>query len=344
MYGVSFGCVLSVMPMYIGEVVSPQIRGVLGSFISSLKFFGQFLMNVIGNRFDVKTTSYICSPLVLLYFLLFVFMPESPYYLVIKNRESEAKHSLKRLLSKQNVDDEFEKLKKDVERQISEKGTWKDLVKIKSNRKAILIAMFLRITQQLGGSSVFMTTTQFIFENAGGKITSDVAAMTFTFLSFVLYFLSGFLVDKIGRRPAFITSMYLSGFILMSESIFFYIQDYHPSIDVSPYNWFPLAGMIAYLICASFGPGIIPTVMMTELFSTSIKVKATVVMMLFFSCFIFLAQQLFFVLYEWAGLFAPFLLFACSNIFGAIGAYFFLPETKGKTLEEIQQDLKGKHV
>lgn len=339
--GIGFGGIFSVMPMYVGEIVSPKIRGACGSFISTLNYFGQFVVNVLGSYFSVQVTSYICMPLAVLFFVLFLLMPESPYYYTMKKNDEEAKRSLRRLLRKSDVDKDFTSLKKDVDRQMSERGTWLDLVLINSNRKALSIGAFVRISQHLGGTSVFISSIQFIFAKAGGIVKSEIAAMVYTFLTFIFYFMAGLLVDRLGRRLAYITSMTLSGFILLLESVYFYIQDNHPEIDTTSISWFPLVGMIFYVLFGSFGPGIIPTIMIGELFSTSIKAKATIVMMVIFGLFVYISNQLFYLLNSYAGLFAPYLLFSCSDFIAGIVAYYYLPETKGKTLEEIQQHLKG---
>lgn len=340
--GISFACIYAVLPMYVGEVVAPEIRGSLSSLISSCYYLGSFFINVIGNMCDVKTTSYICAPLEIVFFALFIFMPESPYYLIMKNKDDEAKNALRRLLRKSNIETDFSLLKNDIHRQMTERGTWKDLFTISSNKKALIIGTFLRVSQHLGGVFVFFTSTQFIFQKAGGTIKADTATIIFAFLLFIFYFAAGVLVDTIGRRPAFITSMALSSIILLLEAIYFYIQAHHPEINMeSVENWFPLVIMIIYIIFSSFGPGIIPTLMIGEIFSTSIKSKAITLMLFIFSFMIFSITQIFYLLNSYAGLFAPFLLFGFSNLITGILGYFYLPETKGKSLEEIQQELKG---
>lgn len=339
--GLSISCMLSVLPIYISEVISPKIRGTFGCFLTSMHYAGQFVINVLGNYFDVKTTSYICAPAVLIFVMLFLLMPESPHYYAMKNLDRKAIQALQIILRKSIVDKEFATLKKDIETQMLERGSWKQLITIDSNRKAISIALFLRIIQQLGGVTVFISSIQYIFENAGGAVRSDIAAMVFTFSIILVYSAAGYLVDKIGRKPAFTISEILTSVVLFGESVYLYIATSNPGIDLGVLNWFPFVGMMFYVVVVSFGPGIVPTIMIGEIFSANIKAHATIVVMFIYGVFGYLAHELFFSINFHFGLFGPFLLFSVINVFGAVLGYFYLPETKGKTLEEIQQDLKG---
>lgn len=224
---------------------------------------------------------------------------------------------------------------------MSERGYWKELITIKSNRKAMSIAIFLRVTQQLGGTGLFASSIQFIFERAGGAVRPDIATYVYTFSIIPFYFIAGALIDKTGRRLAFTIAMILCGIVLMSEAVYFNIVSSHPEIDMNVLNWFPMVGMLFYVMFASFGPALIPTLMIGEIYSASIKSHGTIVSMFVFGFSGFLSNQLFFTLNSYSGLFAPFLLFGLTDLFGGVIAYFYIPETKGKSLEEIQQDLKG---
>lgn len=338
--GLDTGCFFASLPMYAGEISSPKIRGVVGSLVTSLNFFGQFLINVLGNFFDVPTTSYICLPIPIIFLCLSYFMPESPYYYIMKGKHEEAKKSLSRLRRKQNIEEDFLKLKDDVERQMSERGTWRDLIMILSNRKAVLIGAFLRASQLMGGTMLFVTSAQFIFDKASSSISPGISAILYSFFTFLGLFISGLFIEKMGRRVAYTSSLILTSIVLLLESLYFFL-DQNLQKDVSAFNWFPLVGMIVFIILVSFGPGIIPTIMISEIFSTSVKAKANIVMVFLVAFISTVMSTIFYQMYPVTGLSGPYLLFGLTNIVSAIISYFYLPETKGKTLEEIQQMLKG---
>ncbi|XP_050498226.1 facilitated trehalose transporter Tret1-like [Diabrotica virgifera virgifera] len=339
--GIGDGCMYAALPMYIGEVASPKVRGTWGNCMVSAMYLGEFLIHVIGCFLGVKETSYACIPLVGLFFVLFCFMPESPYYCVIKGKEDEAKQALKFLKRKHDIEEDYEMLKNDVKRQMSESGTWKDFFMIKSNRKALMSAIFLRSSQQLGGTTVFIMNTQFIFEKAKGGVSPEVSSMIYLGLCLILNIVVIiFVVERLGRRLCYILSLSLSAIPLLVLSVYFFIDQHVHDVDISFLNWIPIVAMISYLIFNSFGMAVIPTLMLGELFSTSVKSKAMTVLMIDFGLMIFVTNNILYALQSVIGLCGPFLFFAICNIISTFLSFFLVPETRGKTLEQIQQTLK----
>lgn len=337
--GIAAGCIYATLPVYVGEIASPKMRGLAGGCITTFSFIGKFLIHIVGNYFSVPVTAYICIPLPILFFVSFFFMPESPYYYIMKKDFDSAKKSLKKLKGNYNVD-QFLKLKNDVERQMTERAQWKDIIKIKSNRKATLLSFFLRTSQQLGGMAIYTSSMRYIFEKSKGFVSSDIASEIFTFCSCVFYFIASYSADKFGRRTTYIISTFFVGLIFSTETVYFYLDQYQPEIGINVYNWFPLIGLLVCIFVASFGPGVVPTIMISELFSTSIKAKTSVFNVFTMGIIVFIANNLFYFMNFKIGLYGPFAMFAILNLGSSVISYFYLPETKGKTLEEIQQMLK----
>nr|XP_023029996.1 facilitated trehalose transporter Tret1-like [Leptinotarsa decemlineata] len=342
--GIGDGGIMASLPMYVGEVAIPKIRGAWGNIMNVFIYLGVFLINVIGSYCDVKQTAYICISLPILYLAIMSFMPESPYYYIKKGDPAKAKESLRWLRGKTDVDQIYEKLKIDIEKQMLETGTWKDLVSIRSNRKALLAGIFLRVSQQLGGAAAFSVYTKFIFKKSGSDISPAVASMIYTGLCFGLLFVSGFVIERFGRKKSYMGALTTCGIVLLSQAIYLFIDQQVPSIDLSSIKWFPVVGMILYVIFCSFGIFNIPTLMSGELFSTSIKAKGLSVLTITFGVMIFVANNIFYLLNTSIGLYCPFLFFGVCNIISTSLSIYIIPETKGKTLEEIQEDLKSEKV
>lgn len=339
--GFGDGCYFVTFPVYVAEVSTPKVRGILGGAVTYFAFFGQFLANVIGYFLNAKECAYAIIGLPIIFFILFSLVPESPYYYMIKGRGEAAEKSLKILLGKQNVEKELVILKSDVERQMSESGKWKEILTIKSNRRAFIAASILRLSQVLSGMSVFVMNTQILFEKAGGSMDARVSAMIFSGLCFIFYMINGFFIDKLGRRLAQMSSLILCASACFVEAVYFYIDKNVDSIDLSSVSWIPLAGLIAYVVFSAIGVAIMPSLMCGELFSATIKSKAFITQILLFGSSVSLVNYVFNYINSYTGLYGPFALFgACSVIFSIL-CYFYIPETRGKTLEEIQQKLKN---
>ncbi|XP_050498227.1 facilitated trehalose transporter Tret1-like [Diabrotica virgifera virgifera] len=339
--GMGNACFYSAFAIYIGEVANPTVRGTYGNSIAFTFYLGDFLIAVIGSYWSVQLTSYVCVTIPILFLILFSFMPESPYWLVMKGREEEAKKSLKFLKRKEHVNEDYIQLNKDVERQMSDKKGLKSLVKTKSSRKGLLACIFLRFSQQLGGLNVFMAYTQFIFQKSGSFLTETQGAQIYTFLNFAFNIIvSMFVVDRLGRRKGYITSLLATAVILFTMATYFYL-DGNTDVDVSSFNWIPLAGMVLYLVFSSFGMAVIPTLMLGEVFSARQKANAITILIFVLGIASFASNQLFYYLNSHVGFYFPFYFFCACNILSSIIAYAIVPETKGKTLEEIQEDLRG---
>ncbi|EFA06748.1 facilitated trehalose transporter Tret1-2 homolog [Tribolium castaneum] len=341
--GVADACLFASLPIYVAEITTPKVRGTWGNFMTFLIYIGQLTINIVGSYTSVVMTAYICLIFPVFFLCTFIFMPETPYYYLIKNRTEDARLSLRKLRRKQDVEEELNKLKADVARQMSESATWRDVFTIVSNRKAVYAGVFLRASQQLGGISSFAVYTQYIFLKSGGDVSASTSSIIFMGLCAALNMCAGFTLDRIGRRRSYFLSLLLCGSVLLCEAVYFILEQFYgDKVDVQVVNWIPLVGMILYVIFYSFGLGIVPTLMLGELFSASIKGKGLFVLNIVFALLVSGATKLFHILDTSFGLFAPFLFFSVSCFLSAILALYFVPETKGKTLEEIQQSLKGR--
>ncbi|XP_057661010.1 facilitated trehalose transporter Tret1-like [Diorhabda carinulata] len=338
--GLADGCLFASLPIYVGEIASPVVRGTWGNAVSFSIYSGEFLINLIGSYTDVKTTSYICLPISILFLITFYFMPESPYYYIKKGEEEKAKDTLRFLKRIDNIDNDYMRLKVDVERQLSESASWKDMINIKSNRRALIAGIFIRFTQQSAGFNVFYVYTQFIFQKGGGNISHEQASILFLGLSLLLNIIAlTFIVKRFGRRLCYMSSLVGTGLLLYIMGTFYYL-DGRKDIDLTNFRWMPIGTMIGYQIFSSFGIASIPTLMLGELFSASIKAKAMALLSVTFGLGAFFNNYIFYALNSAIGFYSPFYFFAICNTIGVVMSYYIIPETKGKTLEEIQQALK----
>lgn len=341
--GIADGAAFTTVPVYIGEILEPKLRGSLGSLLSFSIYFGQFFINVIGAYTSMKVSALVCGIFPILFFISFIFMPETPYYLLMKNRAEAARNSLKKLRMTNNVEEELTKLIADVQRQVSESNSMKDLFIIDSNRRAMFIAIGLRVAHQLSGIAAFSVYTQYVFEKSGSSVSESISAIIFTGLQVIVVCFGPLIVDRFGRRPLMFFSCSGCAVLLTIEAIYFFFNEY-TSIDILHFKWVPLTGMLLYIIVFGVGFGIVPTLMLSELFSASIKGKAVCCMSLFYHFCICVTSKIFQLMADNLGLFAPFTLFSVCCFCSILFSYYFVPETKGKSLEEIQQCLKGRRI
>ncbi|KAF2880844.1 hypothetical protein ILUMI_25333 [Ignelater luminosus] len=338
--GIGDAVIFNAGATYIGEIAIPSVRGSWGNLFAVCTYLGQLLVNIVGAYYNIRTTAYIFISLPVIFFILMLLLPETPYFLLMKEREAEAYKSLRILRWINNVEDELISLTKDVKRQNSESGTFKDVFTIPTNRKALLISMAIRGAQQFSGLAGFNVYTQYLFNKAGGDVSAAMSAIIYNAILFLLIFAFAFVVDKFGRKPLMTFSSFACCIVLLIEATYFCVDQYR-IIDTTNLKWMPLVGMLTFILVCSSGLGILPSLMLSELFSASIKSKALCIIHICFSVYILSVSKLFQVLTSNFGLYVPFYFFSFCCFLSTIFSYYCMPETKGKTLEEIQQSLRG---
>ncbi|KAK9747526.1 Sugar transporter [Popillia japonica] len=333
------------IPTYIAEITTPKIRSLYGNSVLLFIYCGQLLSNAVGFYLTIPMTAFVLLICPVVFLVTFMLMPESPYYLMIIGNEISAEKSLQKLRGLNNVQDELKQISSDVKRQLSETGHFKDLWLNTSNRKAMMIANLARAFQQFSGMTAIMQYTQYIFLQAGGEISSGAASMIFAgMLVFVNIFI-GVVSDKFGRKRSMIVSSIGCFFVLVPLATYLLvlclINLTNTEVDLSKITWIPLLGSVTYVCLYALGLGFVPTIMVGELFSASIRKYAVMVSNMIFAFYMCTTTKLFQVLMTAYGLWLPFLFFGICCLIGGISSYFIVPETKGKTLEQIQQELKG---
>lgn len=338
--GVADGVAFTAVPMYIGEISDPNIRGLLGSSCSVSMILGILIINGLGLYLSIFTTALISILLPIAMMVSFWFMPESPYYLIIKDRYDDAKDSLKILKGITDVDWEFNRLMNSVKEDASDTGHFFDLFTVASNRKAVLIMIGLRTVQQLSGITAITFYTQTIFQETGQHISSELTTVTYYVVQLIMTCLSSLIMDKAGRRPLMLISTTGTVLALMAEGIYFYLEK-NTTVELAHLNYVPVIALIAFIISYSIGMGTIPVLMLGELFPTNVKAFAICLADIYFSIIAAVVSKFFQIMKDNFGMYVPFFCFTICCFLGILFVFVSLPETKGKTLEEIQDELKG---
>lgn len=339
--GIGNGLYYVSLPIYIGEISNPTVRGTWGNLVIIMLHLGSFLMRLMKTYLKFDQVRYLCLTLTLIYLVLLIFIPESPYYFIKMDREEDARKSLGLLSRKENINEKFARFKVDVASQISEGGSWIDLFRIRSNRNALLIGIFLRFSQFTSGNFIMTFLESYIFLFI---IYDNTTVMLPQFLIYgIQIILTAFsaviLLEGLGRKINYMFSLIACSLILISMGLFFFVEN-NLQVDLFNFQWVPLALTILYIIFMSLGVGNIPSIMLSEIFSLSIKTKALTVVAIVACVTQLFSIYMFYILNLKYYLFTPFLFFGIIGFLSGVLSGKILPETKGKSLEEIQQLLK----
>ncbi|XP_063926352.1 facilitated trehalose transporter Tret1-2 homolog [Zophobas morio] len=338
--GISEGSCFTILPLYICEVSEPKIRGLLGASFSLILIYGLLFVNLVGSFFGIFDAALIYIACSLVFMACFSIMPESPYYLIMKNKLEQAKASLRRLRACEDVDLELASLSKDVARQMSEKGRFKDLYAIKSNKMAVIVMIILRVLQQFSGISPFTMYAQLMFKDATDAIPQQWAASLMMLIQSFATLTAVLIVDVIGRKPMILISVGGCCVTLTFNAVFFVLRDY-TDVEVSHLGVLPLVGLILFTIFFSLGLGSAVNLLLGELFPANVKALAACLLNMIFAVGMLTTTKFYQFMADTFSLVIPFAVFGLFQFVGFVFCWKYVPETKNKTLEQIQQELKG---
>ncbi len=267
-----------------------------------------------------------CVPVVLLMVALF-YVPQSPRWLMQKNRLEEARQVIRRI-DPSNVENEMAEIKKSLS---EETGTWGELFQ-PDIRIALLIAVALAFFQQWTGSSTMAFYAPIIFQKAGFGNSSAIGQMALlNSWNIFCTIIAMSLVDKVGRRPLLlfgVAGMAISQIIM---GLFFH------------FNMQGVYVALAFYLCSgTYAISLAPLtwLIVSEIFPTRIRARgmsigSSVCWISAYGAVQFLGQFMKVLEVRFGTPAGAFWLFAGVCVIALIFSYKIVPETKGKTLEEV---------
>ncbi|XP_034291868.1 solute carrier family 2, facilitated glucose transporter member 3-like isoform X1 [Pantherophis guttatus] len=334
--GVFCGLCTGLVPVYISEVSPTALRGAFGTLNQLGIVVGILVAQIFG--LDVILGTEELWPVLLgftiipavLQLVTLPFCPESPRFLLINKMEEEkAIKVLQSLRGIQDVSSDIQEMKEESAKMSQEKKvTIPELFLSPSYRQAILIAIALQLSQQLSGINAVFYYSTGIFEDAGVKqpvyatIGAGVVNTVFTVVSL-------FLVERAGRR-----TLHLVGLMGMAVCAAVMTVSLALKKIVTWMSYVSIFGTFAFVAFFEIGPGPIPWFIVSELFSQGPRPAAVAVAGFCNWASNFLVGMLFPYAVKLCGPYV-FLIFVGFLIFFFIFTIFKVPETKGRTFEEI---------
>lgn len=177
--GLGVGFVMTVTPMYVGEISTDSSRDALGSLMQLFIVSGILYVYVIGPYVSYFVMQYFCLAVPIVFAGLFYLMPESPYWFIAKNRRDDAVAALRfiRGKSSEGVQDELGSIQASVEESMRNKASVKDLFSTRGNVKALIIGSGLVAFQQLSGINVILFYSTSIFQKTGSSMEPAVSTI-----------------------------------------------------------------------------------------------------------------------------------------------------------------------
>ncbi|XP_049809579.1 facilitated trehalose transporter Tret1-like [Schistocerca nitens] len=338
--GLGIGLIVTSLSMYGAEISQANIRGALLMVQQPSITTGFMIDYCIGPFVSYTTLAAIGLAVPLLFLVAFFWVPESPYYLLAKGRDEDAAESLRRLRDDDSdISSELQRMKGAVEESKENEASVLDLFRSRRCRRALVISLGVVCAEQLAGINAVLFYSQSIFDAAGGDVDSRVAPIIVNGTMLLESCVTPFLVDRLGRRPLLIFSSTGMSIALTVLAVYFYLSD--TGKNVEDIGWLPLTALVFYIITYTSGYGGLTATVPAEIFSQNVKSVALPVATFVSWTMSFLVTRFFEDISSAVGNYGPFFLFAACSLLASFHVYFLLPETKGKTLEEIQVMLES---
>lgn len=344
--GVGCGITYAVMPMYIGEVTSKRTRGILGTLMAVVLNIGVFISYAIGLFVSRFTMAMAVVGIPAVFLATFAWLPESSVFLTRKNKLESAARMLQWSLGKENVDEELEEIKRivAVDEQYKEKSvldTWKDIVLKRQHRRAFQIALILLTALSLTGAAPILAYQSYILEQGNFEISIELAIIITGSMIVLAGATCVVLVRLTGKRLLLLISTPICVLALSTMASFFTLRAY--GFDVSGFEWVPMVFLVIYVFGYGLALNPVPLAYVGEIFHCDVKVPAAIFCALYYALTTTAVVKFYQVVEESYGTHAPIWIFTMITILVWALIYRYVPETEGKTLAEIQIELRQKN-
>ena len=329
--GIAIGASSVMAPMYIAEIAPGRLRGrlvavaqlniVIGILVA---FFSNYMLVDVGADNWRWMFGVMAIPAAIFFVLLF-FVPDSPRWLVKVHQTDKARSVLVEV-GANNVDSELDEIIRSLR---EEHGTTKLMQRKYSF--AILCAVLLPFFAVLSGINAIMYYAPMIFEKAGASTSAAMLqAVVVGFTNLVFTVLAMFFIDKIGRRP-----LLMIGAVGMCLSLVGAASHYYDPTLLGGEAM--VVCIVAFVACFAFSQGAVIWVFLSEIFPNKVRSKGQALGTFVDWMVIAITGLLFPLAFTQLGGGHVFLFFAAWQI-----PFFFfvlkvMPETKGKSLEELEK-------
>ena len=238
--------------------------------------------------------------------------------------------------AKTDIDDELMDIEKNYKSSSSESNSIKELLRLAYVRP-LLISLGLMFFQQMSGINAVIFYTVSIFEKSGGSVDSNLSSIIIGLANFFATLGSNLVIDRVGRKVLLNVSASFMALSLAILGTFFLLQ--HLDYNVGQAGFLPLVSFIVYIVAFSIGYGPIPWLMMGEIFPSKVRGHAASLATAFnWSCS-FAVTKFFNDLINTVGTHGAFWFFGSICFLSLFFVTFFVPETKGHTLEDIEKHM-----
>ncbi|CAG9859266.1 unnamed protein product [Phyllotreta striolata] len=331
--GLCDGVITINLAAYNSEIAQDSNRGKVMCFQGLCVPIGNTVAYFAGFT-NVKTIAGIGIICPMSFLCLSYFLTESPVFLV--SNEARCKKALERLRGTKDVEMEFLTIKKSKDD--FRKFTIFDIFKSRASIKSFALSVELFSAEIASGAFLLTAFMAPIFDDSRSYVSGNSIGVISGGIQIVFVFFVSFLVERLGRKPLLLFSSIFVVLNLFCLGVYFYLINNDILVN-GEYGWIPLFLVVSYYMVYSVGLGPIPFTMTCELFSHDLKKIGISAVMIVTNIQVFIVLFSFPLITEAIGVHFCLWLYCLLSIFAFVAIYITIPETKGKCMSEIQDNL-----
>ncbi len=334
--GLGIGLSSSTVPVYISEVAPADARGWQVSLFQLAITVGILLAYLVDYAFAQSQSWRWMLGLAVVPAAIFgsgmIFLPESPRWLLRQGRRESARATLERIRGARDVTTELQEIEKSLA-QAEESGRISDLL-APSIRPALIVGIGLAVFQQVTGINTVIYYAPVIIQSAGISSASGAILATagIGVVNVLMTIVSMRLIDRTGRKPLLLTG--IAGMVVTLGLLGLVFRTPNHTATLA---WLAVISMMAYVASFAISLGPIFWLLISEIYPLKIRNSAEGLAATFNWGSNLLITLTFLTLVEQLGPSWTFWLYGLSAIGAGIFSYYFVPETKGRTLEQIEE-------
>jgi SP family galactose:H+ symporter-like MFS transporter len=340
--GLGIGFSTSTVPIYISEVSPPQTRGWQVSLFQLAITIGilaaylvDFVFSGSGGWRWMLGLAFVPGAIL---GLGMIRMPESPRWLAEHGHSDRAREVLAQVRGTENIESEWLEIQKTVA-ETEERGRFSDLFG-PSVRMALVIGIGLAIFQQVTGINTVIYYAPLIVQSAGISTASGAILATagIGLVNVIMTIVAMWLIDHVGRRPLLLVG--IAGMILSLGVLGFVFR----MPTGGALAWLAVITLMVYVASFAISLGPIFWLLISEIYPLRVRGIAEGTAAGVNWAFNFLVSFTFLTLVEVLGPSLTFWVYALLAIASWLFSYYLVPETKGRTLEEIEHSFRHRHA
>ena len=337
------------------EITVPSLRGILSSTAGVAVIFGLLTQFLLGTFLKWRTVALVSAVVPVTSFILLFFVPESPYWLIIKNRPEDARKCIAWLrgwTTVEEIEPEYNELSKQISASVKEKPTFVEKLKMFTKKNfywPFSVVAFAFFMSQFSGTTHLQIYAVKIFASLRYPIDEYYTTVAIGVAEVVGCILSTCFVHYTGKRVMNFFSLISCGLCFLTAGVYAYVNNVNhlelfgtvAASEGDDTSWVPTVVLVLAAFCTHTGIKLLPWMLIGEVYSNQTRASGSGFSGAVSYIFGFIYIKIFLTLVDNITLPGTFWFYTGVYFIGTIVLYFILPETEGKTLFDITEHFAG---